>query len=316
MSLVNEALRKARLEAARQEIARERAALPSLGRPLPAAARRSLSPRALLLLALVATAALAFMTVRWFRPAGKESGPVARTASVPVVDPTDSILAVAEKESPSSILPTEPGSSNPAAEIERRDSSASELRKTRVAPETGSSTRPAAKPLPAAVDSGNNENRIGPEEGASIAEQRPETPPTAAPLPFRGPTELRAEATSASSTEPSPSSPATLAEEEIVAVGSEAESIGNPPATELQGEETAEALPQPETKSYLREAELPGIGTFRLDGIAWSTDRPFALINGQVVGPGGFVDGVSVAEVTQDRIVLTRDDLRFELRLR
>jgi hypothetical protein len=73
---------------------------------------------------------------------------------------------------------------------------------------------------------------------------------------------------------------------------------------------------EPEVTSYVRQATVPGIGTFSLEGIAWSSDRPFALINGQVVGPGGFVDGVNLTEVGQDRVVLQKDGRRIELTLR
>ena len=72
----------------------------------------------------------------------------------------------------------------------------------------------------------------------------------------------------------------------------------------------------PEARSFVREAQIPGIGTFRLDGIAWSSDQPFALVNGQVVGAGGFVNGAAVTEVARDKVVLSHEGFRFELTLR
>ena len=74
--------------------------------------------------------------------------------------------------------------------------------------------------------------------------------------------------------------------------------------------------PDPPVLTFVREAELPGGGSFRLDGIAWSSDRPFALVNGEVIGPGGIVNGASVIEVAPDRVTLARDGQRFQLTLR
>ena len=80
--------------------------------------------------------------------------------------------------------------------------------------------------------------------------------------------------------------------------------------------EIADAGSAASSEVYLREAEIPGIGMFRLDGIAWSTDQPFALLNGEVIGRGGFVDGLAVADITPDRVVLAGGDRRFVIRLR
>jgi hypothetical protein len=79
--------------------------------------------------------------------------------------------------------------------------------------------------------------------------------------------------------------------------------------------------PPPETgpqspRSFLREADVPGVGRLQLAGIAWSEDRPFALINGKVVGRGDSVDGLRVVEIQPKEVLLDLHGDQILLRLR
>jgi hypothetical protein len=49
---------------------------------------------------------------------------------------------------------------------------------------------------------------------------------------------------------------------------------------------------------------VPGGGTLRLNGIAFSSVSPVAVIDGKVVGPGEVVQGFTVVEIQQNRVKL------------
>ena len=66
------------------------------------------------------------------------------------------------------------------------------------------------------------------------------------------------------------------------------------------------ALPQPppaETRSYVREVPVPGGGTLRLNGIAFSA-QPVALFGDKVVAPGETVSGFTVLQIEAQRVKL------------
>jgi hypothetical protein len=62
-------------------------------------------------------------------------------------------------------------------------------------------------------------------------------------------------------------------------------------------------IPPAEPLSYVRELPLPGGGTLRLNGIAFSA-QPVALFGDKVVGPGETVSGFTVVEVEAQRVKL------------
>jgi hypothetical protein len=86
----------------------------------------------------------------------------------------------------------------------------------------------------------------------------------------------------------------------------------NPPP---RGANAAAERAAPAETSHVREAPLPGGGTLRLDGIAWSETTPAAVINGQIVGPGERVHGVRVVRVERDRVVVEIDGAEQTIRL-
>lgn len=79
-----------------------------------------------------------------------------------------------------------------------------------------------------------------------------------------------------------------------------------PPAPPVQ-----EAAPPPapapapqEGRSYVGEVPVPGGGVLRLNGIAFSTESPVAVLDGKVVGPGEVVQGFTVVEIRQNQVKL------------
>ncbi|MDX1502978.1 MAG: hypothetical protein R3325_11505, partial [Thermoanaerobaculia bacterium] len=66
---------------------------------------------------------------------------------------------------------------------------------------------------------------------------------------------------------------------------------------------------------YVSSAEVAG-GSLELGGIAFSVERPFALINGQVVGPGDRLLGHTVVAIRPDSVELEGPAGPLVLRLR
>ena len=56
-----------------------------------------------------------------------------------------------------------------------------------------------------------------------------------------------------------------------------------------------------------------GPGGFTLSGILWDTQRPIAIINGQMLQVGEELDGYRVAEISQDRVSLTDGAHTYQL---
>ncbi|HYO16673.1 MAG TPA: hypothetical protein VE685_26030 [Thermoanaerobaculia bacterium] len=71
-------------------------------------------------------------------------------------------------------------------------------------------------------------------------------------------------------------------------------------------EEPVPVAPPParESKSFVEAVPVPGGGTLRLNGIAFSSVSPVAVIDGKVVGPGEVVQGFTVVEIQQNRVKL------------
>ena len=66
----------------------------------------------------------------------------------------------------------------------------------------------------------------------------------------------------------------------------------------------------------VRTLELPGAIRVELGGIAWSEERPFALINGRVVGRGDRVESLTVVAIEPRHVELRGPDGRYQLRLK
>lgn len=335
MSLVNDALRKARLEAARQEVGQRSVSLPTLGQPIPTRSPQSVSPATVALLALgVVALFIAFFLVR--------------TGASPEETPEAESRTVADSASASPDLSQSPDQERAGRLMDAAGDSS--------IPGTASTT--ASGPRAGSKEGGLDDERVAgeatqdyPQRARRLTLPRAERPtPRADPQPRSGePTASetaatkRASATTAGNVEtlqPAKGEPvstgtvtpgaatstvaapiAVTSPPQARVVDSSAPATSPPPLEkERVVKETvpgnASSGPVQPTESFVRKAEIPGFGVFTLDGIAWSSDRPFALVNGEVVGPGGFVNGATVTEVSPDRVVLILDTRRFELRLR
>ena len=236
MSLVNEALKKARLEAARQDAARRGIPLPVAERPTSLGVGMDIMVKVGAALLVVAIAALIFFLGRRSSPSeaavGAES---AKEVAVPAAEP----------------------------------SSASEL----PAPEDPIVAEPAQ------VDR-------APVRSANVAEP--------APSPPRSPNRNRKLDRSRARTK--------------------RQASGAPRSNDARTPSSAAAGAAPQ--EVLRTLELSGSRRIELGGIAWSEERPFALVNGRVVGPGDRVESLTIVAIAPRHVELLGEDGHFLLRLK
>jgi hypothetical protein len=77
------------------------------------------------------------------------------------------------------------------------------------------------------------------------------------------------------------------------------------------------AAPEPAAlPEYLRETTLTGGDKITLAGIAWSEEHPVALLNGQPLGIGEIVHGLTVARIRPDGVELRGRGIALFLRLK
>jgi hypothetical protein len=235
MSLISDALKKARQEAARQDSLRQ--GVPYAVGPVDSPdRRRTLVP---LLAGLAVGAVLAggvagFVYFTDREPAAAEEVRVAEAAPPAVVQEVPETAPAPEATAPP-VVPTLP---------------------------------PVVTEPPPAVT-------IPPERVPEAA--APVPPPAAQPQPDP---EIRLE----------PSQPSVPQPEEPSPIPGEPIPVAPPPAQE--------------SKSFVEDVPVPGGGTLRLNGIAFSTVSPVAVIDGKVVGPGEVVQGFTVVEIQQNRVKL------------
>jgi len=67
--------------------------------------------------------------------------------------------------------------------------------------------------------------------------------------------------------------------------------------------------------TYLRRATSADGSTIELGGIAYSEDRPIAVINGSVVSPGDMIAGYTIVAIEPERVELEADGVRVYLSL-
>jgi hypothetical protein len=332
MSLVNDALRKARLEATRQDINRSGAILPTLGQVRKESEQRSFSLAAAGLIGLVV---IAILTVLFFNIIGREdpsietgqranlgAGTEVRQESSPEVTSTRSRETTSQPTASAAVDPAladglrerRPGSPDvPSPERQtpepsRVDRLVEEEVRSEAPPRSAVAVPgPTSPPAPQARKATLRAETVTNETSPTTQPPRQAARPTVEPVPKGQQAEQPASA--------SVIAPGTAAATTETSAG-KASGRNSPPTSQPDSGTGTDPAGELDVASYVRQATVPGIGTFSLEGIAWSSDRPFALINGQVVGPGGFVDGVNLTEVAQDRVVLQKDGRRFELTLR
>ena len=67
--------------------------------------------------------------------------------------------------------------------------------------------------------------------------------------------------------------------------------------------------------TYLRRATSADGSTIELGGIAYSEDRPIAVINGSVVSPGDMIAGFTIVAIEPERVELEADGVCVYLSL-
>jgi hypothetical protein len=78
----------------------------------------------------------------------------------------------------------------------------------------------------------------------------------------------------------------------------------------------AAPAPAPEIRTYVREVPLPDGGTLRLNGIAFSSDRPVALINDRVLGKGEGYQGFVVTDIQAGMVELQGNGMTVRVSLK
>jgi hypothetical protein len=245
MSLISDALKKARQEAARQDALRQRAPY-AVGTADSPDRRPALLP----LLAGVGAGCLVaalLLVLAWSAGWGPFNEPAARAAQVaeaaPAAPPASAAPAAGPFqapiiEEPEATPPVSSQSTTPAP------SAAAPVQETR--PQPSIELRPAAPAEPSTI-------RPAPAPPAPI-EERP------APVPSA----------------PSPSAPARPAAAGDLVDGT----------------------------VYSGEVPVPGGGTLKLNGIAYSQDRPVAVLDGRVMGPGEVIQGFTIVAIETGRVKL------------
>jgi len=243
MSLISDALKKARQEAARQDSLRQ--GVPYAVGSVEPPSRRGLLPVLAGLGAGCLVAGLLF-AVAW----GAGWGPFAHPEAAPA---SQVAQAVPQPPAPAAAAPA-----TPPQPVEVREETPSPK---------PVQTQPAAPPSPAA------ETRPVPESTPQAAP--PQVEP-AAPQPAPPSIVLQP---SAPVEEPRPPAPTPA------------------PAPESSGG-------LEEGKVYTGEVPVPGGGSVKLNGIAFSPEHPIVVLDGRVMGPGETVQGFTIVEIQSDRVKL------------
>jgi hypothetical protein len=55
---------------------------------------------------------------------------------------------------------------------------------------------------------------------------------------------------------------------------------------------------------YVGEVPIPGGGSVKLNGIAFSQDQPVAVLDGRLMGPGEIVGGFTLVAIESGRVKL------------
>lgn len=307
MSLVNDALKKARLEAARQDAARR-------GLPMPGT-QLATGPRvgSQTLVRIGVVAAVALLALLLFLAGGRFGAlgePRADATAAQAADSRGARLeetaAPGERAEPPPAPPRLPAPDQPS---NRPQSQASDL-----TPGPTPAPAPAASqdvpPATGSVSSASPRSATEP-SGAVSLEPRSASPPArpAKPPEPTPPTPDRSRSTA--------SSPSRQAR----ATGGRAETPPAGPGGErrvriVSPGQTARPAAAEAPKTAVRVLELPGAVRIELGGIAWSEERPFALMNGRVVGPGDVVESLAVVAIAQRHVELQGDAGHFLLRLK
>lgn len=312
MSLINEALKRARIEAARRDAAEQGVPAAALPVYVPERRRPWLAPLVGFLVGLgsVALAAGAF----WYfsRSSAPSGSPTAVATTAESAAPSPSTPPDPSVSSGGEVVPPavgagggrEPGSPRlesrePERTLAEPASDGSQERSARAGQESSPPPRPreAFRPEERAfaeaertgepIASETRERLVAPDDEPELEEVATERDPRVAEEPSPGAGSLGGTASAASSPAPPPT-PTTSSGESAEADGAD-RGVGS-------------------EQTFLREADLPGGVRVKLDFIVWSETRPFAQINGELVNPGQLVGSYVLRTIERDRIGLEDGD--------
>ena len=281
MSLIDEALKRARLEAARQEVARKEASRQEGPRPVPMlySERRRAASKAPLWAGIASGVAVALLGILawtfWAGGRGPAGSASPANAGSPATPGTASGPAAgtsfpatgrpSTQETPGAQVATAPPQLRTDSPPLRSDPSRA-------------SSAPSGATIPRASSGG------GPATSSEAQPAPASEPALVVSSPPRNPTPSASKATPTGQPASASSTPTT---------------------------------PSGDAKTYIREVALPGGGPhFRLGGIAYSDDHPIALINGTAVGRGEVISGYVVRAITAEEVDLEGPVGRLVLKLK
>jgi len=240
MSLITEALKKARQEAARQEALKQGSAYPWMATPTAPARGQTRSALAVGILAGCLAAGLGTAGAVWWLSGKVEPQPAVEMVS-----------ATATEKAPE----TASGPAAPAPVIREEPP---------IVREEPPPPLPVEQPRPASP-----EHRTEPAAAAARPAPTPEEPPV-----------------------PEPAAPAAPSP------------VPQPAPANEEGAAATAAAGLEDGKTYVREVPVPGGGSLRLNGIAFSEDNPVALFSDRLVSPGDSIGGFKVVGMDVKQVAL------------
>lgn len=150
---------------------------------------------------------------------------------------------------------------------------------------------------------------------------KPATPPVAV-KPVATPTPAPAPAVAAAAPTPTPPAPTSTAPAPVATTAPIQPILDVVPAASAKPAPVAPAAPAPkpvpplvEGRAYLQSVRIPNGPLLVLTGIAWSDTTKIALVNGMTLEPGDAVEGVSVLSIEPKRVALEYGGTKFYLRM-
>ena len=316
MSLIDEALKRARMEAAQRAAEGEGLPYPTIPRHLGPRRRRGwLAPAVLALAVLGGVVVGVMLASRGGSPSDRLAGRVAAGADAPTtLSPPEASASPAPATTatgdPAAATTPGPAAGSPitASADEPEPEPAPRRPAAAAAPPTVTTARPTPRPAaPAATEppprsAGDAEPVGGSRPAGPAAEPPPPTPPRPAP-----------------DSAPRPAAPLPAAPDR------EATTISDPDSGVLLVlPERADPVAAPDgagtaseamIESHVQRLATADGGAIELGGIAWSETGPFALINGRVLAPGSAIEAYTLEAIRPGHVILSGEGRRIQLSL-
>ena len=297
MSLINDALRKARQEAAEREAEEKGVAYRPPRAHLPERSRMGLGVVLGLIFGFLGAFAGAYLLLR--------------PATTPA--PAQEVVQAAPSPGAEAASVSEPAqAASPSTEAAPTSSEASPETASENAPENGPAPAAAAAPQPTQPSAVASPPPPQQSTSSSPADVTATTEPSATAVSASP--ELSEAPVEATSPATSPAPPASQPAAVVASIGAD--------ATPSESEEDLPRIKPPEhvgqvedTNEFVLEADLGDI-QLTLDFIVWVPGRPFAQINGRQVEEGQLVEDLLVEKIERERVTLRGANGRLILRVR